>query len=78
MVMTHPSLGPQPGILGEFTGIEGQSGKNMCECGKPDTIKFHSSYIGYVAPPMRMGVWSMAHVLRQWIEYYYYFIHCIS
>ena len=34
------------GDLGEFTGIEGQSGKNMCQGGKPDTGKFHSSYIG--------------------------------
>ena len=25
------------GDLGEFTGIEGQSGKNMCQVGKPDT-----------------------------------------
>ena len=25
------------GDLGEFTGIEGQSGKNMCQRGKPDT-----------------------------------------
>ena len=32
--------------LGELTGIEGQSGKNMCQGGKPDTGKFHSSYIG--------------------------------
>ena len=24
----------------------------------------------YVAPPMRMGAWSMARVLRQRIEYY--------
>ena len=24
MVMTHPSLSPQPGDLGEFTGIEGR------------------------------------------------------
>ena len=24
----------------------GQSGKNMCQGGKPDTGKFHSSYIG--------------------------------
>ena len=31
------------GDLGEFTG---QSGKNMCQGGKPDTGKFHSSYIG--------------------------------
>ena len=34
------------GDLGEFTGIEGQSGKNMYQGGKPDTGKFHSSYIG--------------------------------
>ena len=34
------------GDLGEFTGIEGQSGKNMCQGGKPGTGKFHSSYIG--------------------------------
>ena len=37
------------GDLGEFTVIEefeGQSGKNMCQGGKPDTGKFHSSYIG--------------------------------
>ena len=39
MVMTHPSPSPQP-------GIEGQSGKNMCQGGKPNTGKFHSSYIG--------------------------------
>ena len=30
------------GDLGDFTGIEGQSGKG----GKPDTGKFYSSYIG--------------------------------
>ena len=29
----------------------------------------------YVAPPMRMGAWSMACVLRQRIEYYYYYCH---
>ena len=28
----------------------------------------------YVAPPMRMGAWSMARVLRQRIEYYYYYL----
>ena len=33
------------GDLGEFPGIEAQSGKNMCQGGKPDTGKFHSSYI---------------------------------
>ena len=41
--MNHPSLSPQPRIW-KFTGIEGQSGKNMCQGGKPDTGKFHSSY----------------------------------
>ena len=30
--------------LGEFTGIEGQSGKNMCQGGKPDTA--HSLTLG--------------------------------
>ena len=33
------------GDLGDFTGIEGQSGKIMCQGGKSDTGKFHSSYI---------------------------------
>ena len=32
--------------LGGFTRIERQSGKNMHQGGKPDTGKFHSSYIG--------------------------------
>ena len=34
--------------LGDYTGAEGQSGKIMCQEGvrKPDTGKFHSSYIG--------------------------------
>ena len=32
--------------LGAFTGIEGQSGKIMCQGGKPDTGKSPSSYIG--------------------------------
>ena len=42
MVMTHPVSVLSRGS-GGFTGIEGQSGKNMCQ---PDTGKFHSSYIG--------------------------------
>ena len=47
MVMTHPSLSPQPGIWGNLLGLRGRSsGKNMCQGGKPDTGKFHSSYIG--------------------------------
>ena len=41
-----PLSQPSTGDLGEFTGIEGQSDKNMCQGGKPDTGKFHSSYIG--------------------------------
>ena len=49
--------------------------------GKPDTGKFHSSYIGMnvrVVPPMRMGVLgSMARVLRQRIEYYYYYVNTL-
>ena len=41
----------------------------MCQGGKPDSGKFH---IGMnVAPPMRMGAWSMACVLQQRIECYY-------
>ena len=43
----------------------------MCQGGKPDTGKLHSSYM-IIAPPMRMGTWSMACVQRQQIEYYYY------
>ena len=51
MVMTHPSpvcvcVCSSTRDLGGFTGIEGQSGKSMCQGGKPDTGKFHSSYIG--------------------------------
>ena len=47
MVMTRSSQSQSStGDRGEFTGIEGQSGKNMCQGGKPDTGKFHSSYIG--------------------------------
>ena len=34
------------GDLGDITGIEGQSGKEMCQGGKPDTAKLHPSYIG--------------------------------
>ena len=51
----------------------------MCQGGKPDTGKFHSSYIGmnvcgsaYENGCVVDGTWSMAHVLRQRIEYFYY------
>ena len=33
------------GDLGDFTGIEAQSGKNMCQGDKPEPVKLHSSYI---------------------------------
>ena len=59
------------GDLGEFTGIEGQSGKNMCQGGKPDTGKFHSSYIGMnVCGSAYENGCVVARVLRQRIEYY--------
>ena len=69
----HGDDSSQSQSLGECTGIVGQSGKNMCQGGKPDTGKFHSSYIG-------MNVCGSAYengcvvdgtcVLRQRIEYY--------
>ena len=43
----------------------------MCQGGKPDTGEFHSSYIGMNV--CGMCAWSMACVLRQRIEYYYYY-----
>ena len=39
-------VGRATGDLEDFTGIERQSGKSMCEGGKPDTGGFHSPYIG--------------------------------
>ena len=45
MVMTHPSLSPQPGILGNLLGLRGRVVRiYMCQGGKPDTCKFQSSY----------------------------------
>ena len=55
------------GDLGEFTGIEGQSGKNMCQGGKPDTGKFH---IGMNVCGSAYKNGCVARVLRQRIEYY--------
>ena len=44
---TYPSLSPQLEIWGDITGIEGQSGKEMCQGDKPDTAKLVTpSYIG--------------------------------
>ena len=45
----------------------------MCQGGKSDTGKFHSSYIGMNVcdSAYEMGAWSMACVLRQQIEYYF-------
>ena len=42
IVMTHPSLSPQPGIWGNLLGLRGRVVK-MCQGGKPDT---HSFYTG--------------------------------
>ena len=44
----------------------------MHQGGKPDTCKLHLIYTGINVQPVRMGVWSMACVLWQRIEYYYY------
>ena len=38
----------------------------------------YTHHILYAAPPMRMGVWSMACVLQQWVEYYYYWFRGAS
>ena len=47
MVMTHPSLSPQPGIWGEnLLGLWGRVVRIYVREVKPDTGKFHSSYIG--------------------------------
>ena len=56
--------------LRKFTGIEGQSGKNMCQ-EDTDTGNFYSSYIGInvCGTAYENGVWSMASMLRQWFEY---------
>ena len=37
------------GDLGDFIGIEGQSGKIKCQGDKPDTGKFHSSCNGIMS-----------------------------
>ena len=63
MVMTHPSLSPQPGIWGNLLGL--RSGKNMCQGGKPDTGKFQS----YIGMNVCGSAYKMARVLRQRIEY---------
>ena len=66
---------------------EGQSGKNMCQGGKPDTGKFHSSYIGM---NVCGSAYENGHVVdgmcarRQRIKYYIsiylqcmYYHHCL-
>ena len=57
-----------------FTGIEGQSGRIMCQGSKPDTGKFHSSYIGMnvCGSAYENGCMVDTCVLWQRIEYYYY------
>ena len=47
MVMTHPSHSPQPGIWGNLLGLWGRVVRICVRVVyKPDTGKFHSSYIG--------------------------------
>ena len=45
MVMIYQSSTWESWDLGDITGIEGQSGKDMCQGGKPETGKLHSSCI---------------------------------
>ena len=41
------SVSPLPGIWGNLLGLRGRVVRIcMCQGGKPDTGKFHSSYIG--------------------------------
>ena len=64
-------------ITGEtvYVGLYPPSGGNHCiEYG--DNLYYDHCMLlplNTVAPPMRMGAWSMARVLRQRIEYYYYY-----
>ena len=61
-----PSLSPQLGIWGNVTGFEGHSGVDVCQGSEPDTGESqYSSICMYVAPPVRMGAWSMACVLQR-------------
>ena len=73
-MMTHPSLSPQPGIWGIITGFEWQSGKDMCQGGKPVIGKLHSPYIGMnvCGSACENGCVARACVVWQRIEYYYY------
>ena len=47
MVMTHPSLSPQPGIWGNLLGLRGRVVR-ICvrEVSLTLVARFHSSYIG--------------------------------
>ena len=60
----------------DITGIEAQSGENIFQGGKPDTGKFHSSYIGMnvCGSTYENGcmAWLMACELRQHVEYYHF------
>ena len=51
----------------------GQSGKSMCQGGKPDSGKLHSSY---VAPPIRLGACIyMYSIYNIYIYIYILYIH---
>ena len=75
--MTHPSLSPQPGIWGNLLGLRGRVVRICVREVSLTLVSFtHLILVWmYVAPPMRMGAWSMALVLRQRIEYYIYIAH---
>ena len=64
------------GDLGCITGIEGQSGKDMCQ---PDSGNLHLPYIGMndCCFAYDNGALSMACALRQQIEYHYYINLCL-
>ena len=64
----NPLLCLRPGILGDIAGVKVRIGKGLYQGGKPASILMFV----YVAPPIIVGVWSMALVLRQRIEYYFY------
>ena len=56
----------------QLAGVEGQTDGKLCYSGEGGTNVMISLYIHVcVAPPMIVGVWSMAVVLWQLLEYYY-------
>ena len=62
--------------LGRHRGREGNKECELCgnECESVSFTHLQYDCIYYVAPPVKMGAWSITCVLRQQIYYYYYFI----